>query len=165
MFVCKLSRELEGISENSDHKNFDVPFLLIRFKNGIQVRALNVCAKGSLERNRKWDCKFGNRLTNKNERGWHKILEFNAVCYMTSCETSVIKGECMFRFCLLKRIRGFNSGNAKSRYKYFIIKWLHESGYLRRDEALDAGLLARSQYSEGPATGHLDTGFSWFPCA
>jgi len=30
---------------------------------------------------------------------------------------------------------------------------------------LDVGLLARSQYSEGPVTGHLDTGFSWFPCA
>jgi len=29
---------------------------------------------------------------------------------------------------------------------------------------LDAGLLARSQYSEGPVTGHLNTGFSWFPC-
>ena len=29
---------------------------------------------------------------------------------------------------------------------------------------LDAGLLARGQYSEGPATGHLDIGFSWFPC-
>jgi len=29
---------------------------------------------------------------------------------------------------------------------------------------LDAGLLARSPYPEGPATGHLDTGFSWFPC-
>ena len=29
---------------------------------------------------------------------------------------------------------------------------------------LDAELLARSLYSEGPATGHLDTGFSWFPC-
>jgi len=29
---------------------------------------------------------------------------------------------------------------------------------------LHAGLLARSQYSEGPATGHLDTCFSWFPC-
>ena len=29
---------------------------------------------------------------------------------------------------------------------------------------LDAGLLARSQYPEGPATGHLDTGFSWFHC-
>ena len=28
---------------------------------------------------------------------------------------------------------------------------------------LDAGLLARSQYSEGPATSHLDTSFSWFP--
>ena len=30
--------------------------------------------------------------------------------------------------------------------------------------ALDAGLLAKSQYSEGPATGHLDTGFSRFSC-
>ena len=29
---------------------------------------------------------------------------------------------------------------------------------------LDAGLLDISQYPEGPATGHLDTGFSWFPC-
>jgi len=29
---------------------------------------------------------------------------------------------------------------------------------------LDAGLLARSQCPEGPATGHLDPGFSWFPC-
>ena len=29
---------------------------------------------------------------------------------------------------------------------------------------LDTGLLARSQYSEGPATGHLNTGFSRFPC-
>ena len=28
---------------------------------------------------------------------------------------------------------------------------------------LDAGLLAIIQYSEGPATGHLDKGFSWFP--
>jgi hypothetical protein len=30
---------------------------------------------------------------------------------------------------------------------------------------LDASVLAGSQYSEGPATGHLDTGVSWFPCA
>ena len=30
---------------------------------------------------------------------------------------------------------------------------------------LDVGLLARSQYPEGPATGLLDTSFSWFPCA
>jgi len=29
----------------------------------------------------------------------------------------------------------------------------------------DAGLLARCQCSEGPATGYLDAGFlSWFPC-
>jgi len=30
--------------------------------------------------------------------------------------------------------------------------------------SLVARLLARSQYPEGPATGHLSTGFSWFPC-
>ena len=30
---------------------------------------------------------------------------------------------------------------------------------------LDAGLLARSQYPEGPAADHLDTGISCFPCA
>jgi len=30
-------------------------------------------------------------------------------------------------------------------------------------QTVDAGLLARSQYSEGLATGHLGTGFSWFP--
>jgi len=29
---------------------------------------------------------------------------------------------------------------------------------------LVVGLLARSQHPEGPATGHLDTGFYWFPC-
>jgi len=29
---------------------------------------------------------------------------------------------------------------------------------------LDAGLLARSHYSECPATPHLHTGFSWFSC-
>src|SRR5215469_4473196 len=29
---------------------------------------------------------------------------------------------------------------------------------------LDAELLVRIQYPVGPATGHLDTGFSWFPC-
>ena len=30
--------------------------------------------------------------------------------------------------------------------------------------ALITGLLSRGQGPEGPATGHLDTGFSWFSC-
>jgi len=30
--------------------------------------------------------------------------------------------------------------------------------------SLDPGLLSRRQYLEGPATSHLDTGFSWIPC-
>ena len=40
-----------------------------------------------------------------------------------------------------------------------------ENSYRCRAAGYYAGLLARSQYSEGPATGHLDTSFSWFPCA
>ena len=42
-----------------------------------------------------------------------------------------------------------------------LLRGLSACNYLRN---VDAVLLARSQYSEGPATGHLDTGFSWFPC-
>ena len=38
-------------------------------------------------------------------------------------------------------------------YRYFIYSAF----------SLDAGLLARSQYSEVPATDHLDTGFLDFP--
>jgi len=37
--------------------------------------------------------------------------------------------------------------------------------FFKKKKFLDAGLLARSQYLEGRATGHLDTSFSWFPCA
>jgi len=29
---------------------------------------------------------------------------------------------------------------------------------------LVAGVLAKSQCLKGPVTGHLGTGFSWFPC-
>jgi hypothetical protein len=29
---------------------------------------------------------------------------------------------------------------------------------------LVAGLLAKSEYLEGTATGRIGTGFSWFPC-
>jgi hypothetical protein len=51
-------------------------------------------------------------------------------------------------------------------YRYFIgISELLATHKLTCLTTLDAGLLARCQCSEGPATGHLDTGFlSWFPC-
>jgi len=48
-----------------------------------------------------------------------------------------------------------------------VVLWVLSSSYVYllyyvciAVSTLDAGLLARSQYSEGPATGHLDTGFS-----
>jgi len=40
----------------------------------------------------------------------------------------------------------------------------HEIKIQATNITLDAGLPARSQYPEGPATGHLNTGFSWFSC-
>ena len=42
----------------------------------------------------------------------------------------------------------------------FVVHYVYLLYYVCIDIlALDAGLLARSQYPEGPATGHLDTGF------
>ena len=50
-------------------------------------------------------------------------------------------------------------------YVYLLYSYVYLLYYVCIDIlALDAGLLARSQYPDGPATGHLDTGFSWFPC-
>jgi len=47
----------------------------------------------------------------------------------------------------------------------FVISYVYLLYYVCIDIlTLDVGLLARSQYPEGPATDHLDTGFSWFPC-
>ena len=47
----------------------------------------------------------------------------------------------------------------------FVVPYVYLLYYVCIDIlTLDAGLLARSQYPEGPPTGHLDTGFSWFPC-
>ena len=47
----------------------------------------------------------------------------------------------------------------------FVVPYVYLLYYVCIDIlTLDAGLLARSQYPEGPANGHLDTGFSWFPC-
>ena len=42
----------------------------------------------------------------------------------------------------------------------FVVPYVYLLYYVRIAVlTLDAGLLARSQYPEGPATGHLDTGF------
>ena len=50
-------------------------------------------------------------------------------------------------------------------YVYLLYSYVYLLYYVCIDIlTLDAGMLARSQYPEGPATGHLDTGFSWFPC-
>jgi hypothetical protein len=47
----------------------------------------------------------------------------------------------------------------------FVVPYMHLLYYVCIAVlTLDAGLLARTQYPEGPATGHLDTGISWFPC-
>jgi len=44
---------------------------------------------------------------------------------------------------------------------HWVYKWQFNLTLLH---ILDAGLLARRQYSEGPATGHHHTGFSWIHC-
>ena len=50
-------------------------------------------------------------------------------------------------------------------YVYLLYSYVYLLYYVSIDIlTLDARLLARSQYPEGHATGHLDTGFSWFPC-
>ena len=50
-------------------------------------------------------------------------------------------------------------------FMYLLYSYVYLLYYVCIDVlTLDAGLLAGSQYPEGPATGHLDTGFSWFPC-
>ena len=57
------------------------------------------------------------------------------------------------RLCYICIMIVINQRNVKHLFIYFYFF------------TLDAGLLARSQFPEGPAIGHLDTGFSWFPCA
>ena len=61
-----------------------------------------------------------------------------------------------------------------SRHSLIVTKLAFETSQADRQTALgtaqggnetsQATHTVRSQYSEGPATGHLDTGFSWFPC-
>ena len=50
-------------------------------------------------------------------------------------------------------------------YVYLLYSYVYLLYYVCIDIlTLDVGLLASSQYPEGPANRHLDTGFSWFPC-
>jgi len=65
----------------------------------------------------------------------------------------------------------FVLGVLLSSYVYLLILFVFAEHYVYllyyvciAVRTLDTGLLARSQYPEGPATGHLDSGFSWFPC-
>ena len=62
-----------------------------------------------------------------------------------------------------KAIR-FTRANVKDPLNYSLMDTLIPEASSFSSFTLDAGRLARSQYPEGPATGHLDTGFSWFPC-
>jgi len=64
----------------------------------------------------------------------------------------------MFRTVPLSIIRSFS---------LYIEQWCMSCRFvdgLRAGSGLSVLILLASNYSEGPATGHLDTGFSWFPC-
>jgi len=88
---------------------------------------------------------------------WEKILE-------TIYSTFFVFLTCIFVNCSVLRV-------LSSSYMYSFILFVFVVSYMYLFYyvcivflTLDVGMLARSQYPEGPATGHLDTGFSWFPC-
>lgn len=54
----------------------------------------------------------------KNE--WHILSEFRAVCKVSFCKMSDIKGKYMFRFCLLERIRFLSVKTRKSKYRSWL---------------------------------------------
>ena len=83
-----------------------------------------------------------------------RVFQKNSVCSFSRCEPSVI-------LVAVRRVTNC------TQYTAIMLKFAYV--YTAVDVCtavfnLDAGLLAISQYSEGPATGHLDTGFSLFLC-
>ena len=70
-----------------------------------------------------------------------------------------------YYFCYVRHFNGLCINFRTEIYNYqFSKRTVLTLHFIAVFFTLDAGLLARSKYSEGPATGHLDTGFSWFPC-
>ena len=90
------------------------------------------------------------------------------VCYLGACEVLVKRSVNSFSitiFCKVTQCIYCTFMCICCIYVYLLYSYVYLLYYVCIDIlTLDAGLLARSQYSEGPAIGHLDTGFSWFPC-
>ena len=81
-------------------------------------------------------------------------------------DTAIITVRSKNRFYYARHFYGLWINFRTEIYKYqFSKRTVLTTHFIAVLFTLDAGLLARSQYSEGPATGHLDTGFSRFPCA
>jgi len=71
------------------------------------------------------------------------------------CFPTCVATNCSWSFVYWVIIRDCTSVTACVLFYHVFTAVLHN---------LVAGFLARSQYPEGPATGHLGTGISWFPC-
>jgi hypothetical protein len=89
---------------------------------------------------------------------WHDILPVTHHAPSHMARIDVVSLMCIFANCLCLACIVFI-------LCVFVVSYVYLFYYVCIAAlTLDAGLLARSQYPEGPETGHLDTGFSWFPC-
>ena len=88
------------------------------------------------------------------------MVKIRSQVFMQYAPTSMVARDLHFRFPYL----AFRPPpNVISLCLYFC--WLYVFWRILSLWRQNSLWLARSQYSEGPATGHLDTGFSRFPCA
>jgi hypothetical protein len=60
------------------------------------------------------------QLIIENKTEWHKLLEFSAICTVSYSKMSIIKGECMFWFYILKQISVFNIENTEVKVQSII---------------------------------------------